>query len=581
MLTIALPTSTNHLRSLSASPRSVFFSASIRTHCLYVDKKQNLNLHVCGGPHAINEIFSLDQGKLYHPSTKLCLINPSTLKFGNCNQQSIPGETTTGIIWSFKRSTTLGTFQHVSSLQCISMNTFTRSISMSHICDPMWKLKSRKVGVLTTVLTTDQDHADGDPDSADVGIELKTMGKINGGDTVVTSIPCPALQLPPATNPVRIAFFIRGTKTVSPLIRLLNTIYLPQHLYLVHLDHPNANSVEYNQYKLEQNKLTKHVSNFVNVYQFDHPISYSIHYMDFDLLFLDVRAVLFFLHLSTASTSIKWDYFVNLASMEYPIVSMDQIHKTLEEHRGQNFVDIWCNYNNAPNYKQKRINDLWSHGKLLQRRSHRNENELGKPKGINFYFGSFMVMLTHSFLTSLFDVVENPQNLELLTYLRNVRVADEVFFATAIMNSKQFKCTHFNSNLRYINWGRVEALHSNVTCRYTELKTNYIYGKKYLKSGSHPCILGMGDIKEILEERKNRKNVVWNLFGNKFDSRVDDESLYYLDTKVMGVHVVKKKKKLRVDVDEIDVEEEQMLFNRGERIAPFHLHCPVYKGRGK
>ena len=66
------------------------------------------------------------------------------------------------------------TFQHVSSLQCISMNTFTRSISMSHICDPMWKLKSRKVGVSTTVLTTDQDHADGDPDSADVGIELKT-----------------------------------------------------------------------------------------------------------------------------------------------------------------------------------------------------------------------------------------------------------------------------------------------------------------------------------------------------------------------------------------------------------------------
>jgi len=242
-------------------------------------------------------------------------------------------------------------------------------------------------------------------------------------------------------------------------------------------------------------------------------------------------------------------------------------------------VDIWCNYNNAPNYKQKRINDLWSHGKLLQRRSHRNENELGKPQGINFYFGSFMVMLTHSFLTSLFDVVENPQNLELLTYLRNVRVADEVFFATAIMNSKQFKCTHFNSNLRYINWGRVEALHSNVTCRYTELKTNYIYGKKYLKSGSHPCILGMGDIKEILDERKNRKNVVWNLFGNKFDSRVDDASLYYLDTKVMGV--VKKKKNIRVDVDEIDVEEEQMLFNRGERIAPFHLHCPVYKGRGK
>ena len=55
------------------------------------------------------------------------------------------------------------------------MNTFTRSISMSHVCDPMWKLNSRKVGVLTTVLTTDQEHADRDPDPADVGIELKTI----------------------------------------------------------------------------------------------------------------------------------------------------------------------------------------------------------------------------------------------------------------------------------------------------------------------------------------------------------------------------------------------------------------------
>ena len=46
---------------------------------------------------------------------------------------------------------------------------------MSHVCDPMWKLNSRKVGVLTTVLTTDQEHADRDPDPADVGIELKTI----------------------------------------------------------------------------------------------------------------------------------------------------------------------------------------------------------------------------------------------------------------------------------------------------------------------------------------------------------------------------------------------------------------------
>lgn len=384
---------------------------------------------------------------------------------------------------------------------------------------------------------------------------------------------CPKLNQPyddhATPRAMTIAFFIRGTKSAAALIRLLDTIYLEQHVYLVHLDQ-KTDAVE--QHKLS-NHLKQNYPSSKNIFTFDHP--YEVHYMSFDLLYLDIRAVLFFLHLTKQQHIHQFSYFINLSAQEYPLVDLNELHQLLNHHNGKNFIEIWCSYKDAPTYKQKRIDDQWFHGRRIRRTKESNSD---KPLSIDFQFGSFYVVLTFSFVDALFT---NPDMLNVLTYLRHTRVPDEVFFATAIMNSKEYRCTHLNTNLRYVNWGRSSAFQS-MTCKNTGEKTNEIYGQKYLKGGSHPCILGMKDVRNIQEARNYRSarligqgvSPPFFVFGNKFDDKIDVLPLNYLDQIVQ-----KGKSTLHVGSHEVG----RVAWNDlklAERIVPNRLHCPAYNGIG-
>ena len=398
----------------------------------------------------------------------------------------------------------------------------------------------------------------------------------NNQQTNHTQASCPPLihqQSNNDNNDIRIAFFIRGTKTASALIRLLDTLYLPQHYYLVHLD---VNTPRNQHLKLHTH-LQQQYPTATNIFTFAHP--YAVHYMSFDLLFLDVRAVLFFLHLAghTAHTNdpldakkITFDYFINLSAQEYPLVGLNQLNQLLLHYKGTNFVEIWCSYEDAPKYKQNRIDEQWFHGKRVRVEGTTVTSD--KPANVHFHYGSFYVVLTKQFLVSLFF---DSTMLNVLTYLRYTRVPDESFFATAIMNSKEYKCTHFNSNLRYVNWGRATAF-DPVKCVGTTQQTERIYGAKYLKGGSHPCILGMLDVEFILQNRKLRtergelerkKGTVappWFVFGNKFDVRVDALSVQRMQRQ--NLHSWKK-----IAWDELVL---------AQRTVPNRLHCPIYNGKG-
>ena len=117
---------------------------------------------------------------------------------------------------------------------------------------------------------------------------------------------CPELKQSDYTvHTIQIAYFIRGSNSASALIRLLDTIYSKdQHYYLVHLDKKSSQK--------EQNRLKNHIQskNAKNIFTFDQP--YDVHYMSFDLLYLDVRAVLYFLHLTKTEVITRFDYFINL-----------------------------------------------------------------------------------------------------------------------------------------------------------------------------------------------------------------------------------------------------------------------------
>ena len=156
------------------------------------------------------------------------------------------------------------------------------------------------------------------------------------------------------------------------------------------------------------------------------------------------------------------------------------------------------------------------------------------------------------------------------------------------MNSPKFQCTHFNSNLRYVNWGKSTAFES-VTCPYTGNSTMKYFGKKYLSKGSsHPCILGIQDVRNLEDERKQRGGAIWYLFGNKFETQVDHQALEYLSTRVLRTSSISGIGIDGIDgIDSINSGKQNinnayltMFFEFAERPAPNNLQCPLYHGKG-
>ena len=526
--------------------RSVFFDVrrkesenSTSLMCLVVTSNKNtLGVEQCG-LHPRNEVFKLHNGLLYSPQAEGCL-NPHTMVFDQQHCWSTDDRSTSMMMqwrWIESSNKQSGALQSQTTLQCVSNDALFQQCNSDA---SSWFLSPRTYAVDRLFIAS-------------------------SGDSVAQTCDVLLKETIKKTKEVKIAFFLRGTKSSTSIIRLLIRIHRPKHTYLVHLDQSTSEH--------EILLLDQHIQQYENVNRLK---SEAVHYMSFDLMFLDVRAILYFLHDSSSSSEHSddppWDYFVNLSAQEYPLTSMASLERMLSNNYGKNFVDVWCNYNDAPSYKKGRIDDLFFRGKKLSlqgmaKQAIRLEE---KPSDVEFMFGSFYVLLTRTFVDSLFY---DPIQLNMLTYLRYVRVPDEVFFATALMNSKEYKCTHINTNLRYINWGRATAF-EQTKCPETGAATTATYGKRYLEGGSHPCILGMRDVLKVMERRDKRGDGAhpWLFFGNKFDHRVDSKALAYLDKRISATaaqHTTALHSATMVNN-----------FELSERPTPARLHCPVYKGKG-
>eukprot|EP00945_MAST-04E_sp_MAST-4E-sp1_P004025 g4025.t1 len=342
------------------------------------------------------------------------------------------------------------------------------------------------------------------------------------------------------------AYFIRGHENPSQSMRLLKRIYSEKHVYLMHFDlGAHRKDREEIKQRIEQEYGLK---NNVHILP-----PRSVTYMGFSLLFLDVAAIRTFLNMKGA----KWDYFINLSSQEYPMLSQTTMQKVLSRLYGHNFIDIWCPYALAPTYKQNRVDLLHADGNHLAKFNGKNVNrDKEKPVGSELGLGSFYVVLSRSFCESFF---EDPVMLDLLSYMPGVRIPDELFFTSAILSSKRYRCTLFNTNFRFTGWGR-SSLYDHVKCSLSE-KIEAVKGKSYLTGGSHPCILGPSELAHA-----NQMSGPLNFFANKFDEAIDSSGMDMLDQKI--------------DHYKYSMEEIGRKLPWLERPFPHPLHCPNYHGAG-
>ena len=99
-------------------------------------------------------------------------------------------------------------------------------------------------------------------------------------------------------------------------------------------------------------------------------------------------------------------------------------------------------------------------------------------------------------------------------------------------------------------------------------------GQSYYSGGSHPCILGIDEI-------KNEAKVSYPMafFGNKFDLNIDgsEYAMNAIDIEIDDYEKELKSNKKKMEEEDTKIRDTFVQIERG---WPHPLHCPNYQGAG-
>lgn len=339
-------------------------------------------------------------------------------------------------------------------------------------------------------------------------------------------------------RPARVAFLIQASNTsLLHVPRLLKSIWLEDNIYLIHFDA----KIDYRRRERVMRMLKEaDIATSGNVLVMDpEPISYA----GVSMLVNTLNGISLLLRASK-----NWDYFINLSAHDYPLASPKFIQKVLGQqqvaYHETNFLQLQDSDNSLEWFFGRRVarmhvdTGLWddfgshptspnAHGKLIEvNATHPIEkSQIVKTEGWVILHRSFCDYAAHS-----------SQSRRLLTAFATVRAADELFFGTLLLKSKEFKSKVVWDSLRFIIWG--------------------MNGKKW----SRPAFLD-----EInLEEMRMRVAKSGALFARKF-KEPESDLMDYIDANVSGIA-------------ERDWEINQENISRYKKEVGKRIHCNVEKG---
>jgi hypothetical protein len=199
------------------------------------------------------------------------------------------------------------------------------------------------------------------------------------------------------------------------------------------------------------------------------------------------------------------DHVVLLSGQDYPLRPAAQIEAFLEEQKGKNFLSYWALP--AEEWASER-GGLDRVRWMYLERVRVKPNSPGDrplrlpiprrfPPGFRPFGGMAFWALTGEAVAYVGRFVrENPA---VTRFFRFVKMPDELFFQTVLMNSP-LRDTVENENTHYLDWST---------------------------PGAHPATLGKADLPKLLASDK--------LFARKFDPAVDAEILDLLDREALHV----------------------------------------------
>ncbi|KAI5083921.1 hypothetical protein GOP47_0000090 [Adiantum capillus-veneris] len=248
-----------------------------------------------------------------------------------------------------------------------------------------------------------------------------------------------ALPVPP-----RLAYVISGSKGDGlRMHRTLQVLYHPRNQYVLHLDRESparermelARFIKLHPIYMEVGNV--HVITKANLVTYKGPtmVASTLH----------AAAILL-------KKSKHWDWFINLSSSDYPLITQDDLLHVLSYlPRDLNFLDhtsdlSWKEYQRArpiiidPGlYSSKKSDIFW----VTQKRA--------VPTAFKLFTGSAWVILTRPFMEYCIWGWDNLPRI-MLMYYSNFVSSPEGYFHTIICNTKEFSNTTVNHDMHFLKW---------------------------------------------------------------------------------------------------------------------------------
>ncbi|KAK1374335.1 Beta-glucuronosyltransferase [Heracleum sosnowskyi] len=251
--------------------------------------------------------------------------------------------------------------------------------------------------------------------------------------------------------PPRLAYFISGSVGDGAMLRrTLLALYHPYNQYIVHLE-AEAGEKE----RLELFEFVREFSlfkRFGNVIVMRKPNLVTYRGPTMVANTLHAAAILL-------KEGGEWDWFINLSSSDYPLVTQDDLLHTFSYlPRDLNFIDHtsdigWKEFQRAKPvivdpglYLTKKSDVFW----ITQRRS--------VPTAFKLFTGSAWMALSRPFIDYCIWGWDNlPRTV--LMYYTNFISSPEGYFHTVACNAHEFRNTTVNSDLHYISWDNPPKQH--------------------------------------------------------------------------------------------------------------------------
>ena len=240
---------------------------------------------------------------------------------------------------------------------------------------------------------------------------------------------------------MRIAYLILCHKNSLQVESLIDQLDSDDVDFYVHIDNKNDN------FKLRDR---------TNLHVLPSEFRVDVQWATFSMIEAELNLIY-----SMISTNIKYDYAVLLSGQDFPIKSNAYINKYLENHVGDNFIDVISHDNSLFEGYMKRTEMYYF--SFMQRRTFISKSIrkmymvlLGNikslkrkhPANLNFEFGSQWWVLSLDFLNWVIMFLD--QNPFYSEFYKHSMAPDESFFQTLIVSSPF--CETIRPSLTFLTW---------------------------------------------------------------------------------------------------------------------------------